>query len=84
VLERYVGYYRYSGPDDLTVTREGDRLFGQVGRDKFELIPESERGFFLQGVEAQVTFETGDDGRAVAAIWHQGGQDQRGPRDASR
>ncbi|HYU15301.1 MAG TPA: serine hydrolase, partial [Candidatus Acidoferrum sp.] len=81
ILERYVGRYKYSDTDILTVTREGDHLFGQEpGQDRIELFAEGERDFFIQVVDAQVTFELSPHGTASAAIWHQAGQDQRGTR----
>lgn len=81
ILERYVGRYRYSDTDILTVTREGDHLFAQEpGQDRIELFAEGERDFFLQVMDAQVTFELSGDGTATAAIWHQAGRDERGAR----
>jgi serine-type D-Ala-D-Ala carboxypeptidase/endopeptidase len=81
LLDRYVGRYRFSETDVLTVTRDGDRLFGQEpGQDKFQLFPEGERAFFLKAIDAQVTFEQRGDAAATAAIWRQDGQDQRGVR----
>ena len=81
LLDRYVGRYRFSETDVLTVTRDDDRLFGQEpGQDKFQLFPEGERAFFLKVLDAQVTFEQRGDATATAAIWHQDGQDQRGAR----
>ena len=81
VLERYVGRYRYSDTDILTVSRDGARLYGQEpGQDKFELHAEGPHDFFLKEVDAQVTFESTGDAPASAAVWHQGGQDQRGLR----
>ncbi|NJM91137.1 MAG: DUF3471 domain-containing protein [Myxococcales bacterium] len=83
VLERYVGSYRYSDTDVLTVTREGAQLFAQApGMPRVPIYPESERDFFYKVINAQLTFEASGAGRATAAIWHQGGQDQRGERIA--
>ncbi|HVE84421.1 MAG TPA: serine hydrolase [Myxococcales bacterium] len=85
VLDRYVGRYRFSATDVLTVTRDGNRLYGQEpGQDKFEMFAEGERDFFLKVIDAQVTFELQGDGPAAAALWHQDGQDQRGVRIKSR
>jgi CubicO group peptidase (beta-lactamase class C family) len=85
VLDRYVGRYRFSATDVLTVTRDGQRLFGQEpGQDRFELFAEGERDFFLKVIDAQVTFEQRGEGPATAAVWHQGGQDERGVRITSK
>jgi len=84
VLDRFVGVYRYSATDILTVTREGDHLFGaEPGEDKIELFAESPTDFFLKIEDAQVTFVDVQDGHTTKAIWHQGGQDQIGTRVAS-
>jgi len=81
ILGRYVGRYRFSPTDILTVTREGDRLFGQEpGQDKFELFAEGEHDFFLKTIDAQVTFESSGAASAKIATWHQDGQTQRGDR----
>jgi hypothetical protein len=50
-----------------------------------ELHAESAVDFFLKEVDVQVTFEGARESAseqrvASAAIWHQGGQDQRGDR----
>jgi hypothetical protein len=56
-------------------------MFTQLtGQPKFEIFAESEKDFFLKVVDAQITFEAGDGGRAIAAILHQNGRDQRAAR----
>ena len=81
LLDRYVGGYQVVPNVVLTITREGAHLFGQLtGQQKIEHFPESERGFFLKVVDAQVTFEVDDQGRTTAAVLHQNGRDQRAPR----
>jgi serine-type D-Ala-D-Ala carboxypeptidase/endopeptidase len=82
ILERYVGAYVYSPTDKLIVTRQGSQLYGQEpGQAKSPLYAESERDFFFKVMDAQVTFEVSAAGVVSAAIWHQGGQDQRGERE---
>jgi hypothetical protein len=76
-----VGTYKYADNDFVVVTRMGDHLAEREnGQDKLELFAEGERDFFFKTMDTQVTFETGPDGQAIAAIWHQDGQDQRGVR----
>ncbi len=80
-LERLVGRYRLTPDFELAVTREGARLFVQAtAQPRFELFAENEREFFLEVVDAQLTFELGDTGPASAAVLHQNGLDQRAPR----
>jgi len=74
VLDRYVGRYQLSAAATLTVTRSGNQLSAQLaGQPAFEIYPESETGFFLKIVDAQLTFETGADGKATAVVLHQNG-----------
>ena len=81
ILDRYVGVYRYSATDILTITRKGDHLFGvETGQENFELFAESPTDFFVKIADAQVTFADVRDGHATKAIWHQGGQDQTAER----
>jgi CubicO group peptidase (beta-lactamase class C family) len=81
LLDRYAGTYKYAGNDFVVVTREGDHLAeSENGQDKLELFAEGPQDFFFKVADAQITFETGPDGKVAAAIWHQDGQDQRGVR----
>jgi D-alanyl-D-alanine carboxypeptidase len=81
LLEGYVGYYRL-GPDFiLNVSRDGSRLFVQATKQpRMEAFPESDRVFFLKVVDAEITFETDDRGRALRLVLHQGGLDTPAPR----
>jgi len=81
VLERYVGRYELSPEFAIVVTREGDRLFGQAtGQPRFELFAESGGEFFLKVVDAQITFQSDDQGRVTGLILHQNGADVPGKR----
>jgi D-alanyl-D-alanine-carboxypeptidase/D-alanyl-D-alanine-endopeptidase len=81
LLDRYVGRFHFSDTDIMTIVREGDRIFYvPAPGQKLELFAESDHDFFLKEADAQVTFEVTTAGPAIAAIWHQWGQDQRGER----
>jgi serine-type D-Ala-D-Ala carboxypeptidase/endopeptidase len=74
LFDGYVGRYELAPTFVITVTREGDRLFGQAtGQPKFEMFPESEKDYFLKVVDAQITFETDGHGKATGLTLHQGG-----------
>jgi CubicO group peptidase (beta-lactamase class C family) len=74
ILDRYVGIYDLAPNFALTITRDGNRLFSQAtGQPRTELFAESETKFFLKVVNAQITFQTGADGRATGLILHQNG-----------
>ena len=81
VYAGYVGEYELRPGFTLTITVDGDRLFGQAsGQGRAELFPESETVFFLKVVNAKVVFEPGDDGRASGLVLSQGGQEIAGKR----
>jgi len=75
-LARYAGRFELAPGFVLTITSEGDRLFGQAtGQPKTELFAQSDTEFFLKVVDAQLTFTLGADGRASALVLHQGGEE---------
>jgi serine-type D-Ala-D-Ala carboxypeptidase/endopeptidase len=75
-LEGLVGRYVLSAEVWVTVTRKGNRLFGQLtGLEGAEIFAESPTHFFSKVVNAQVTFKLGPDGRAVSLVLHQSGRD---------
>jgi len=81
VFERYVGRYQLAPSAVLTITRDGTRFFVQLtGQPTFEIFAESEKDYFLKVVDAQLTFETDAQNKAVAVVLHQNGIDQRAPR----
>lgn len=81
IFDGYAGRYQLNPNLVITVTREGDKLFAQLtGQPKFQQFPETPRDFFLKVVDAQLTFEVDNQGRAAAVILHQAGRDQRAPR----
>lgn len=77
ILDGYVGVYHFTPKFAITITRDGDHLYGQAtNQPRHEIFPESERDFFFKVVNAQVTFVTDDEGRATELILHQAGRDQ--------
>jgi len=81
LFDGYVGEYQLAPNFIITITRENDHLFGQAtGQPKFEIIPESDRDYFLKVVDAQISFITDENGRANELILHQGGRDQHAKR----
>ena len=60
----------------VEITHKEDGLYAQVtGQPQFPIFPESETEFFFKGVDAQVTFEKGSDGKATGMVIHQHGHD---------
>ena len=65
----------------FTITRDGDSLFAQLtGQPQLEIFPASEVLFFYKAVDAQITFEPDESGRANALVLHQAGQNPRAER----
>ncbi len=80
-FDRYVGRYQLAPSAILTVTRDDSRFLVQLtGQPRFDIFAESEKKFFLKVVDAQLTFETDAQNKAVAVVLHQNGIDQRAPR----
>jgi CubicO group peptidase (beta-lactamase class C family) len=81
LFDAYVGRYEL-GPDRvMTITREGDRLFAHpTGQPKREFLPESERDFFSEAPEAQISFVKNETGKVTHMVIHLGGQELRAKR----
>jgi ketosteroid isomerase-like protein len=58
IYEGYVGEYELFPDVILTITRDGDKLIGQLTSDKtkMELLPENETTFFEKGIRRQTIF----------------------------
>jgi D-alanyl-D-alanine-carboxypeptidase/D-alanyl-D-alanine-endopeptidase len=76
VFDNYVGTYQLAPGAIMTISRDGDQLFGQLtGQPKLQVFPEGDREFFLKVVDAQLTFDTGAQGKATQVTLHQNGRD---------
>jgi CubicO group peptidase (beta-lactamase class C family) len=81
VFDRYVGRYQLAPAVFFTITRDGERFLAQLtGQAAYEVFAEGERDFFYKVVDAQLTFETDAQGKAVALMLNQNGIKQRAPR----
>jgi len=77
MLDKYVGTYELAPGFNLTITREGDTLFGEAtGQGKFEMVADSPTDFHLSVVKASITFAA--DGSSLTL--HQNGRDVPGKR----
>jgi CubicO group peptidase (beta-lactamase class C family) len=57
VYDAYTGQYTLPPLAVINITRDGDRLMGEiVGQGTAQLLPESETSFFLKELDARVTF----------------------------
>jgi len=65
----------------VTVTREGDQLFAEVGGQKEVMLPTGAREFMVKGPAVLMTFDSMDaQGRPTKLIILQGGEEVSGPR----
>ena len=80
-LAAYVGTYELTPQFHLEVTLEGDTLWTQAtGQGKIRIRPYTERDFFADVVDAQLTFVKDDSGKVVRVILHQNGRDVPGEK----
>lgn len=80
LLTLYAGHYILLG-QDMTITREGDRLFAQIaGQPKTEIVPKSDTEFQFTIVNARLTFVKDKGGNVTKAILDQAGQKFDAPR----
>ncbi|MBI4905934.1 MAG: serine hydrolase [Acidobacteria bacterium] len=81
LLDGYVGNYQLVPGFVIAVTREGDKLFIQAtNQPKTQVFPESDRKFFLKVVDAQITFDVDESGKASKLTLHQNGRNLPGAR----
>lgn len=72
----YVGEYEFDFAPGfrITISREGDRLFGQAtGQAKFEICPLSKTRFFYKNIEAEIVFLRDENGQVNELILYQEG-----------
>lgn len=75
LFDGYVGNYQLGPNFVLVISRDGNQLFLQAsGQPKFPIFPEGPKDFFLKVVDAQLTFETDNQGKATSLTMHQNGQ----------
>ncbi len=81
IYDDYTGQYELAPGAVFTIRREGDRLLAQLtGQPAWEVFPESETHFFYKVVDAQLTFQRGESGKATGLVLHQNGLDQEAKR----
>ncbi len=73
ILDAYVGEYQVNPKLTLTITKEGDKLFGQMtGQAKRAIEPVSDTQFTMPEVKANITFEKDAAGTVVGLLLSQG------------
>lgn len=73
-FDALLGQYQYGPNVILTVTRDGQSVFGQLtGQPKLQIYPKSAIEFEWRVVKASVTFKKDNDGKVTAATHSQNG-----------
>jgi len=81
LLQSYVGKYELSPGFVLTVSKEGNQMKAQAtGQPMFDIFPKSDAVFYLKVVNAQITFNSGEDGSVESLTLLQGGQEMIGAK----
>lgn len=74
VLDSYVGDYKLREGFILTILREGDQLFiHPSGQNQSEIYAASENRFYSKTVNAQITFNSNENGEVEGLTLYQGG-----------
>jgi CubicO group peptidase (beta-lactamase class C family) len=72
-FDAYVGDYEVNPRLTLTITKEGDKLFGQLtGQGKLAIEAVSETQFAIPEVKASISFEKDPSGKVVGLLLSQG------------
>jgi pimeloyl-ACP methyl ester carboxylesterase len=80
-LERFVGEYILAPRVSMMITRDGERIFGQLtGQPAFQLYADSSTKFSLKIVDAQVEFEVDSAGNVTGLVLAQNGRRLPGSR----
>lgn len=75
ILDSYLGDYELAPSFVLTVSREGDKLFGQAtGQGKLAMDTVSDTQFTASSIDATITFEKDSTGKVVALTLVQRGR----------
>jgi len=77
-LTRYAGRYRFPSTQMASVIRDGGHLLLQAeGEVKIAFYPESARDFFAMIMDAQITFDSDEQGKVTGFRFYRGGSMQR-------
>jgi tetratricopeptide (TPR) repeat protein len=81
LLDTYVGKYELRPSFEISITREGARLYAQAtGQPRHELYAESERKFFMKAVDDRIVFVKNEQGNPEKLILFQNGREMQGKR----
>jgi CubicO group peptidase (beta-lactamase class C family) len=80
-FDAYVGEYQVTPGLILTISRDGDKLFGQLtGQGKLAVEPVSDEQFTIPEVKANITFEKDAAGKVTGLVLSQGTRTANAPK----
>jgi CubicO group peptidase (beta-lactamase class C family) len=80
-FDAYVGEYQINPRLTLTISKEGDKLFGQLtGQPKLTVEPVSDAQFTIPEVKANITFEKDAAGKVTGLLLSQGTRTANAPK----
>jgi CubicO group peptidase (beta-lactamase class C family) len=80
-FDAYVGEYQINPRITLTISKEGDKLFGQLtGQPKLAVEPVSDTQFTIPDVKANITFEKDAAGKVTGLLLSQGTRTANAPK----
>ena len=80
-FDAYTGEYQVTPRLTLTITKEGDKLFGQLtGQPKLEVEPVSDTQFTMPEVKASISFERDSAGKVIGLLLSQGSRTAKAPK----
>jgi CubicO group peptidase (beta-lactamase class C family) len=80
-FDAYVGEYQVTPKLVLTITKEGDKLFGQLtGQPKLAVEAVSDTQFTIPEVKANITFEKDSGGKVTGLVLAQGTRTVNAPK----
>jgi CubicO group peptidase (beta-lactamase class C family) len=75
IFDAYIGEYEFVPGAILTISREGDKFYGQIpGQPKTQIFPESEMKFFVKEADVQITFIKDPSGKVTRLILYFNGE----------
>ncbi|UIR56658.1 serine hydrolase [Sphingobacterium sp. SRCM116780] len=66
LLQRYIGRYQFNPGPIFEVVTDNNKLFGQVGNDRKELVPFAEHEFFARDLDASIIFNVDAKGNVIS------------------
>jgi CubicO group peptidase (beta-lactamase class C family) len=81
ILDTYVGKYQLKPSLEISITKEGGRLYEQVtGKPHYELYAESENKFFMKALGDRIVFVKNEQGSPEKLTLFQDGQEMSAKR----